>query len=113
MQIFPRWRPWLDNAEDTLNLEHQAGWNALVVETIDTMVEAVKPDGRFAIRQIKQKFGGLRLYTFDARLGPIARSAEERSFTICEVCGAPGRVREERSWYRTVCDEHRPRLGSP
>jgi hypothetical protein len=28
------------------------------------------------------------------------------SLTIWEVCGSPGRLRTDRYWHRTLCDEH-------
>ena len=113
MLIPERWRPWLTNAEDDLEASCDAGWHDLIVETIDAMVEAVKPDGRFAVRQIKEKFGGLRIYTFDARLSAIAHAAEERSYIICETCGEPGELGDDDGWYRTACARHRsPRWTS-
>ena len=109
MVIPDRWRPWMENAGEVLDLRCGAGWHALIVETVDAMVETVKPDGRFAVRQVQERFGGLGLYTFDPRLAAVARAAEERSFAICWLCDAPGALREESGWYRTVCDEHSPR----
>ena len=109
MLIPERWRPWVTNLEDDLPLACDTGWHDLVVATIDAMVEAVKPDGRFAVLQVKEKFGGLRIYTFDARLSAIARDAEERSYAICETCGAPGTLGEHGGWYRTACPKHRRR----
>ena len=107
MVTLEKWRPWLENPGDELDLQCDAGWHDLVVETIDAMVEAVKPDGKFRVLQIKEKFGGLRIYTFDARLSAIAHAAEERSYTICETCGAPGELGDDDGWYRTACPRHR------
>ena len=36
---------------------------------------------------------------FTWREGEIRRA-------ICEVCGNPGRLRTDRYWQRTLCDEH-------
>lgn len=59
--------------------------------------------------QIKEKFGGLRLY-YDGRISEgadmIVSIAEHLSDHICEVCGAPGRHRVDRGWHSTRCDEH-------
>jgi len=65
--------------------------------------------------QIKEKFGGLRLYldySYDVNLpDPPAlldilnaiKEAEQVSFETCETCGAPGSLRGK-GWLRTACD---------
>jgi len=59
------------------------------------------------IVQIKEKFGGLRLYTNrithdqDLAVG----FAEAMSNRVCEVCGRPGKHRQG-GWVKTLCDEH-------
>lgn len=85
------------------------GWQPLITET-HQKITAIYPD--YAIFQIKEKFGGLRYY-IDAvpselfeQVNAIITEAEERSFTICENCGADGSVgtTEESYWIRTLCD---------
>lgn len=71
--------------------------------------------------QVKEKFGTLRFYV----RGVHSRSeairnyiefAEYFSSRICEVCGAPGKLRGG-GWVQTLCDEHaheaEGRLGVP
>lgn len=65
------------------------------------------------VRQIKEKFGGLRFYAdiecsaeMGEALASLIRDAEEKSYKICEVCGAEGKLRKERTWIRTLCDTH-------
>lgn len=57
--------------------------------------------------QIKEKFGGLRIYVQDAK--PEVQSyitfAESMSYRVCEECGAPGEPRND-SWSKTLCDMH-------
>jgi len=55
--------------------------------------------------QLKEKFGGLRLYMDNAadEMQSWIAEAEARSFTVCEQCGAPGVVRTG-GWIRTLCD---------
>jgi hypothetical protein len=58
---------------------------------------------------VKEKFGGLRFYVDDADpdLWNFLRGMEEKSFEICEACGAPGKTRKETDgWMKTLCDEH-------
>lgn len=65
------------------------------------------------VRQIKEKLGGLRFYAdiecsaeMGEALATLIRKAEEKSYKICEVCGAEGELRRERPWIRTLCDTH-------
>ncbi|PWR18353.1 hypothetical protein [Zavarzinia compransoris] len=56
--------------------------------------------------QVKEKFGGLRFYirSGDTEHLNAITEAENASYLTCEECGEPGRLREERSWLRTLCD---------
>lgn len=57
--------------------------------------------------QVKEKFGGLRFYYTggDRYISGMAILAENLAERTCEVCGAPGKLREG-SWIVTRCDEH-------
>jgi hypothetical protein len=83
------------------------GWAALIDEVFDRR-DRDFPSAR--IEQVKEKYGGLRIYfraspehraSFQDLLNDIAR----RSYETCEVCGAPGVVRQG-GWIVTRCDEH-------
>lgn len=58
---------------------------------------------------IKEKYGVLRIYA-TSELVPCAicekagEDAELESATVCENCGAPGRLRTNLSWLQTLCD---------
>lgn len=56
--------------------------------------------------QIKEKFGGLRIYMAGNIEGmfDIIDKAERKSYKICEFCGAPGKTRDG-SWIFTLCDK--------
>lgn len=84
------------------------------------------------VAQIKEKWGGLRFYystpdhpveihaidifgvgslrhnggesPLQNEITDIVRRYEEKSFTVCEVCGKPGILRKM-CWVRTLCDE--------
>jgi hypothetical protein len=62
---------------------------------------------QFEILQVKEKFGGLRIYVnnADEAIRQRIEAAEQESFHTCEVCGQPGRLRED-DWIKTLCDEH-------
>lgn len=55
--------------------------------------------------QIKEKFGGLRLYTnySDAYIDGVISMASSMSESTCETCGQPGKMRGK-GWYYTACD---------
>jgi hypothetical protein len=80
------------------------GWAPLIREVFE-YIEKNRVYSK--IVQVKEKWGGLRIYTdvvhdgLDAKI----RDVEKRSFTMCEVCGKPGFLRKG-GWYRTLCDEH-------
>lgn len=85
------------------------GWRG-ILETLHGELLAVCPD--YQVSQVKEKFGGLRVYLnavvvddsaqFNA-VHALVRLAEERSYRTCEWCGEPG---EERGggWIKTLCD---------
>lgn len=57
--------------------------------------------------QVKEKFGGLSFYYYggDEFVTGAVTLAGKMSYTICEECGSPGRVRSG-GWIRTLCEEH-------
>ena len=56
--------------------------------------------------QIKEKFGGLRVYVHGGtrEFQDFVESVCEVSYHICEKCGAPGEFRKELPWMLTLCD---------
>jgi hypothetical protein len=60
----------------------------------------------FVIHQIKEKFGGLRLYVSkrDSEVDKIVMEAENACAVTCETCGNPGEVRRS-SWLKNRCDD--------
>jgi hypothetical protein len=83
---------------------------------------------------VREKFGGLRIYVQPTPLpahvigrqrrralgarrkkdysyvyaesAPLIEEAEAESRRTCIFCGAPGRLRRDRSWWLTLCDKH-------
>jgi hypothetical protein len=58
--------------------------------------------------QVKEKFGSLRIYYVggDDNIFNIIDKAEDKSFEICEDCGAKGKANEG-GWIRVNCDSCR------
>lgn len=80
------------------------GWSGL----IDIIFHKIQElNATTKIIQVKEKYGGLRVYTdyINDELDNIITEVERTSFTICEECGNPGQLRDG-SWYKTLCDEH-------
>ncbi len=81
------------------------GWEPLV----DRMLVGIeRADPAMRVRQIKTKFGELRVYlgaTPNDEVSALVDAAVEEASRTCEACGAPGR-RRNRSWIATLCDDH-------
>ena len=58
------------------------------------------------LEQIKEKFGGLRVYIGYGSPQVFGRieAAELESLRTCENCGEPGKLRKELDWLKTYCD---------
>ena len=56
--------------------------------------------------QVKEKWGFLHIYTSRTteELRELISDAEQKSKTICEVCGNPGNLKKVNGWYRTMCN---------
>lgn len=79
------------------------GWSSLIHEVFDYIEQNKIPQ---KVIQVKEKFGGLRIYAdYNEELDKKIIEVGKRSFTICEDCGAPGKLRGG-NWYRTLCDTH-------
>lgn len=90
-------------------VEDIPGWLYIILD-LDYAISEIFPEYR--VFQVKEKFGGLRYYIggvppdkYDA-IHSLIRAAEALSFKTCDTCGAPGTVRNDRPWVRTLCDEH-------
>lgn len=62
-------------------------------------------DYSFKVQQVKEKFGGLRFYISSGsdEIYNLIEEAENKSETICETCGKPGLLSNDRGWVSTLC----------
>lgn len=87
--------------------EISSGWFPILYEACKKLDELHHRTGvTIQITQVKEKFGGLRLYL----RGPeeaydIEQEAEEKSLSTCDICGRPGKKRNS-VWIITRCDKH-------
>jgi hypothetical protein len=97
----PKWGNKMPNmTREEAKLCVGKGWSCLIDEIFDRL-----PEDAF-ILQIKEKFGGLRFCVsgISIEVGKFIDSVEDRSHTICERCGSPGKIREG-GWILTLCDK--------
>lgn len=80
------------------------GWFDLINET---SAKIVKEDPKAVMKQIKEKFGMLRIYiqTTEKEVFIITHEAEEKSATVCENCGKPAKLNMSDCWWNTLCKE--------
>lgn len=83
------------------------GWISLVDEACSKLeLECQRTGASYFVVQVKEKFGGLRLYIDiegpENGLFRIASEYESKSYGICEDCGSPGALTKG-GWARTVC----------
>ena len=83
------------------------GWYELIDELcadLQTLTDQGHP--QLKMMQVKEKFGALR---FNAPGGSDAqksliRAAQQKSLTICELCGNPGSLDMSGSWHKVRCN---------
>lgn len=85
------------------------GWFALIDELCARLQYMTDHEGapQIVATQVKEKFGSLRFYVRSAAEAQfkVIDEIEGRSFSICEVCGAPGELLVT-GWYQVRCPEH-------
>lgn len=83
------------------------GW----IEPVRNALKVLDAAGAKVV-QIKEKFGGLRLYYNHAKdinvwayvaCEMAVRDAEQKCWKLCENCGAKGKLRDG-GWVKTLCD---------
>lgn len=86
------------------------GWLDLLDElcgALKTYLKAHPEVPQIRVRQVKEKFGSLRFYYSggDTACRDLVASAEERSRSICDVCGQAGTLGGEH-WLSVRCLDH-------
>ena len=123
-RLVERWPTWFNTGGDirdtamTRGFEHDDGWFDLLwrlCEDLEPLVAEFEQEtgSQFEVLQVKEKFGSLRFYVNCRKEGAIRLrigAAAQESFHTCEVCGQPGKLREERL-IKTLCDEHASVMG--
>ena len=106
---------WMDDTEVYAATEE--GWRSLLENLFadfDIVLQGT-PGATVRIIQIKEKLGGIRFYfaatgipdAIEEKLRTLSRRAEDASFDLCEVCGAPGVLENKNGWWRVRCGTHK------
>lgn len=100
--------PKLFKDTDRLNFSLPVGW----IDLVETLCEELKKFD-VNVKQVKQKFGGLRFYVGistklseerQADLWAIIQEAESKSLKICEICGTDKEVsKTEAGFIQSLC----------
>lgn len=93
---------------DSLEIAIGDGWVPLLYRLGEAYLARCREEGRAPrpYAQIKEKFGGLRVYWLP---GDLLQAGIEESRRTCEVCGDPGTLRcQERhgGYVNTTCERH-------
>ena len=82
-------------------IECGPGWLPIIDECLSE-IALLEEDVR--IMQIKEKFGGLCIYTngHSPTVSAIIRAAEDKCAKTCERCGEPGTL-QTNGWYEVIC----------
>jgi hypothetical protein len=93
------------------------GWADLLRAAVEMIFEI--PGAAIETSDLKSKFGTLRWYARcpvppprrltpegQARIAEIVDASEIVSWATCERCGAPGKLRADRDWLETLCNQH-------
>ena len=94
---------------ELFGIECGEGWSELyepIIAKVHEFNEGKTDEEKIYIHQIKEKFGGLRVYlsSYTEELSKMVDAAEEASFHTCEFCGKPGKERSD-GWIYTLCDD--------
>lgn len=85
------------------------GWFDIIKDLCERL-DALNLSEEFEVNQVKEKFGGLRFYVSGVEeskseeVHSLIYEAEEKSFSVCENCGASGKTASKRDWLKTLCE---------
>lgn len=95
------------NKRSTVKIKCEDGWFDLLYELCEDIELAGVPKDFFVV-SIKEKLAQLVFRTFNSseKIDELITEAEQRSTTICEVCGVKAKLRTLASYYYALCNKH-------
>ena len=102
--------PSLKNNLMAFGFECGPGWKSMIWELLNKIQNFVDehPEHRdLEVLQIKEKWGGLRVYMlYDIdEIEDLIEEYKDRSWHTCESCGSPGETSGINGWYQTLCEK--------
>lgn len=102
----------IDDLYGAFGIEAGDGWYQLLYDMCSEIVNVFKKANgpvNIVVDQVKETYGTLRFYYhFEGdgleEIAQIVDRYEDKSSTICEVCGCDGQLRNDLRWIRTLCD---------
>lgn len=82
------------------------GWEPLIRKLSENLTKLAKwEDAEVVVSTVKEKYGTLSFYVWSGTdiMYDVIHGAENRSGSICEECGAYGRVRSRGNWLACRC----------
>ena len=97
-------------------LELRAGWLPLIKRLMQKLTAVGFSEAHYKIVQVKEKFASLAFYIYstdpDSKRQQLVHAlidaAQNRSTSMCEICGQPAKLWIHAGWWTTVCNEHVP-----
>lgn len=95
--------------------ECDRGWADILDRFFSELDKLLPIDVEFSLRQVKEKFAGLRIYyqidsdipaEMEEEIHRLGSLAAARSFHTCETCGHRGQVWQRGGFYITACERH-------
>ena len=101
------------NPFQQFGIEIGSGWFRILYQMLVELEEIRLCGEHVYLRQVKEKFGGLRVYIDGPdKADDIVEKYSSMSYKICEICGEEGKLRSD-GWYITLCDQHDEDRHSP
>jgi hypothetical protein len=104
--------PFRDMFKQSFGVSTNPGWYPMVEKLLLDFRALPREDGMVRVNQIKEKFGGLRVYVevsgsgdFKERVRGMIEQAERSAYRTCEFCSNPGVLRSA-GWMRVTCEKH-------
>lgn len=107
--IYARFPKLLENVYCGWWLADDSGWNDVIYKVLTAIAAEPCNDGTHggpaSIAQVKEKFGGIRMYIENATgtQEQCIRELETICWFTCEDCGTTRDVETSGSWLKTLC----------
>lgn len=92
------------------------GWHDIIRELSEKIQKYLEERGSngFEVKQVKEKFGGLRFYTnsVDTNIHAFILQAEEKAYKVCTECGKAAHTYKGSTSLYKLCEEHILEVGN-